>query len=162
MIPDVVIDTNVFRHSADERQGALGEAAKRFLELLQMCETQLCVDPGFDPDPARNRSYIAHEYYQHINFVHPAFAVIVLLGRAGRIIQVSRSVGQQAHKLIRQLVYDETDRIFVRVTFNTRSKTLVSHDFHHLPGQCRTTLLRRLGIIVTDAPAGCDSLRPDG
>lgn len=158
MLFDIVIDTNVFMHSADDRQDGVRETARAFLALLQGCGTRLCVDPGFHADPARNRSYIAHEYYEHIGFTHPAFAVIVLLGRAGRIAETSRSVGQKEGKVIRQLITDKTDRVFVQVTLNSRSKTLVSHDFRHIPPSRRQELRDQLDVNVTDAHAGCRNL----
>jgi hypothetical protein len=158
MLLDIVIDTNVFMHSADDRQDGICETARAFLALLQTCETSLCVDPGFHSERARNRSYIAHEYYEHIGFAHPAFAVIVLLGRAGRIVETSRLVGPREGKMIRRLVTDRTDRVFVQVTFNSQSKTLISHDFRHIPIASRRDLRGQLGVNVTDAQEGCQEL----
>lgn len=158
MLVDIVIDTNVFMHSADNRQFGFQKPARRLLDLLKKCDTKLCVDPGFHPDPARNRSYIGHEYFEHIRFVHPAFAVIVLLGRAGRIVETSKSVERRAQKIIRQLVTDKTDRVFVKVTFNSQSRTLVSHDFRHIPVRSRSKLRRQLTVEVTEALEGCRRL----
>jgi hypothetical protein len=157
VLVDLVIDTNVFMHSCDPRQKpALRDSAKLLLDLLEKCNTNLCVDEGFDPDEARNRSYIAHEYYEHIGFAHPAFAVIVLLGRAGRIVQVSRSVPRNENRIIRRLVHDRTDRVFIQVALNSQSRTLVSHDFGHIPLARRGQIEERLGVSVTDALDGCE------
>lgn len=65
MLEDLVIDTNVLMHannSKEERQ----EDTIKFLKKLLASDTFICVDEGFDPDEAKNKSKIIGEYYQYL------------------------------------------------------------------------------------------------
>jgi hypothetical protein len=150
MLIDVVLDTNVFLHSQDPRQN-LRVAAASLLERLSGCNVMLRVDEGFSVDPARNRSFIGHEYLTHVRFVDQAYALIVLLGRRGQIQETGKSVGAANQRALCRLISDKTDRVFVRVAFNSKSKTLVSHDFADFPTDRRAALRKQLQVATIDA-----------
>lgn len=157
MLFDVVVDTNVFLHSADSRQ-PLRVASREFLNRLLAGTTCLCVDEGFDIEETKNRSVIGCEYLANLRFVMPAFAIVVGLGTRGRIVRVKRTVDRRAAKKILQLLRNKTDRVFIKVTYNSRSHTFVSHDFRDLPPKKRDHLRHTLGVRTITAEAARESV----
>lgn len=157
MLVDLVVDTNVFQHSYDPRQ-QLRSAAARFFLKLESGQTLLCVDEGFDFDPARNRSLIGHEYVENITHGSPAFAAIVKLGISGRIRKLPRQVNPATNKVICQQVSNKPDRVFLKITFNSQSCTLVSHDFRDFSLRKRELFRKSIGIHIVTAKAANESL----
>lgn len=159
MLDDVVVDTNVFLHSVDTRfPGRVG--TMQFLLGLLSGDVHLCIDEGFDLDESRNRSYIGCEYFSQIRFVSLAWQIITTLGKDGRIRKVSRAVDAGSGKTIRRAVADKTDRVFVKVSCNSKSKALVSHDLRHFPDAARRGLRRSLGVNFYMAPDARPLVRP--
>lgn len=152
MLPDIVVDTNVFLHSADPRHRHR-VAAYKFLQKLKDGKTHLCIDEGFSIEECKNRSRIGCEYHDKIRFANAAaWGVIVFLGTKGRIRSVSGRLSAGPNKKIRMFVPDKTDRVFVKVSYNTQAKTLVSHDFTDFSQATRRELSQKLGVCFKIAP----------
>ena len=150
MLLDIVVDTNVLMH-ADNFQEPRQTDARAFLLSLRKSETLLCVDEGFDTDEAKNRSHIGSEYLEHLNFGMLGFAVVAHLASADRVREVPRTTPTAITRRIRMGVGNPRDRIFVRVAFNAKEKTLASHDFTHLPQQVRNALSETIGVDIYSA-----------
>lgn len=145
MLDDVVVDTNVFQHSADERQ-RMRVAARQFLIRLLAGKANLCIDEGFDLDESKNKSKIGCEYIANLRFVDSAFQILAALGAKGKIRRIKRTSEPGICKKIRILIHNKTDRTFIRVTYASRSQTFVSHDFEDFPAPTRSKLRLQLGV----------------
>lgn len=150
MLDDATVDTNVFLHAANEIEIRCA-ASKTFLQGLLAGKTVLCVDEGFDIVESRNRSAIGGEYHNQLRWVHTAFQIIAALGRQGRLQVIPRSVDAATARKINRLVCDKTDRIFLKVSYNSRSQTLVSHDFCDISVAKRNEIRRQVGVRTVDA-----------
>lgn len=152
LVIDIVIDTNIFMHSVNAQFPGQAETAE-FLGKVLDGTVFLCIDEGFDLDEAKNRSKIGSEYFDKVRFVDFAWHVIATMGKQGRIVKVTSKVAAACAKTIRRNVYDKTDRVFVQVSCNSRSKSLVSHDFTHFPDHVRAELCRAIGVDFSTAAA---------
>lgn len=150
MLSDIVVDTNVLMHASNFQEPRQADA-QSFLLSLQISETQLCVDEGFDINEAKNRSHIGSEYLNNLNIGMLGFAVVSYLAKSGRIRMVSRSVPPAISKKIRLRVGSAQDRVFVRVAFNSEDKTLASHDFTDLPQKTRNELSKKISVTILSA-----------
>jgi predicted nucleic acid-binding protein len=157
MLSDLVIDTNVLLHASNPNDPNFVRA-KVFLETLLSVSTILCVEEGFSPDRASNRSYIMGEYLDFLRAGTLGLAVIQTLAAKERIKGVERAVDEREAKKIRQRVYDKTDRIFVKVALNTKERVLVSHDFTHFANHVRSSLERDIGVSIIDCNICCPRL----
>ncbi len=113
----------------------------------------MCVDDGFDLNPSKNRSFIGHEYINNIVHGSMAFAVVVQLGISGRIRKLPKRVDRRTGKQVCQIIRNKLDRVFIKVTCNSQSRTLVSHDFNDFSRQKRTNLAKCVAISVITAQA---------
>lgn len=152
MLSDIVIDTNILMH-ADNKSETRREHCCRFLDALRHSDTRLCLDEGFDPDEARNRSQIYGEYRKHLRPGMLGFALVAHLARSRRIKTVSRQVSNHAAQKIRQSVRNPQDRIYLRVALNSSSKTLASHDFDDFAPRIREKLRRDICVTIITADA---------
>jgi hypothetical protein len=150
VLVDVTVDTNVFLHSANEGEQRC-EASREFLRGLLGGTACLCIDEGFDLEESRNRSIIGSEYLTNLRFVDPAFAIIVELGKRGRIIVLKKATDPATHRKILQLISNKIDRVFLKVSFNSRSQVFVSHDFTDFPEEKRARIRQELGVIAVEA-----------
>jgi len=152
VLVDVTVDTNVFLHSANEAEARCA-ASKEFLQGLLDGTASLCIDEGFDVDESRNKSIIGCEYLNNLRFVDPAFAVIVELGKKGRILGLKRTTDSATQKKIVRLITNKIDRTFLKVSYNSRSQVFVSHDYTDFQQTKRATIRTQLGVRAVDASA---------
>src|SRR5689334_4111585 len=128
MPSDLVIDTNVLLHAenhAEQRQAA----ALELIQCLLASNIAICVDEGFDPDQARNRSAIAGEYLLRLRFGSIGLNLVSTLASTGRVRQLPRRPETAKARRINQLLRNTYDRAFLGVACNSQDKILVSHDF---------------------------------
>lgn len=151
MLEDLVIDTNVFLHADDPRQGDRQVDAKALLDRLLEVSTCLAVDEGFDVDPARNRSHIGHEYLTYLTGVSTGMQVVVALATNDRLKVTPKRVDQPVRDKIKQLIKEKTDRPFLAVACNTASRKLCSHDFTDFQKSKRKTISKDLNVDVCEA-----------
>jgi predicted nucleic acid-binding protein len=149
---DVTVDTNVLMHAADPRE-ALREDAKTFLDRVKASDAKLCVDEGFSPIEANNRSQIGSEYLSKLPVGSIGHGLIAELAKFGRLAFISRSVPQGIASKINQAVKDKSDRVFARVAHNSTDKTLVSHDFAAFSKSTRKTSREEFKIRIIEASA---------
>ena len=153
MIPDIVIDTNVLMHAGNPDQDYFEDAVS-FLTTLQKKSILLCVDEGFDLDEAKNRSLIGGEYLTHLRFGSAGYNVIAVLAASRRIKECSKRVEARTRKKIDQLIRNPRDKTFVRVTCNSVSKILISHDNEDFPVSKRKLLKREIEVQIFTARTG--------
>jgi predicted nucleic acid-binding protein len=152
VLSDVVIDTDVMLH-AENPEVQRHSDSRRLLNELRSCETFLCLDEGFEPEESKNRSAIASEYLSRLP---PGSLGLILLSECAtsrRIRLLPTKVERAANRLINQLVYDPTDRKFVKVACNSNEKVVTTHDRHI--SDARAELNRRLAVRVLDAGECC-------
>lgn len=140
----MVIDTNVFVHSCNPANNLFAEAVA-FIENIRSGSTTVCVDEGLNINEAQNRSRIWSEYIEHVPAMSLAGELLAELLVNDRVFDVPTRVPQTVANLINQLVRDNSDRIFVKVSINSESAYLVSHDHAAFPRATRRAL-RKAGI----------------
>lgn len=150
MLDDVVVDTNVLLHAEDERQ-PFREDSQGLLADLVDGKARLCIDDGFDVDPAKNRSLIGGEYHDRVSPSCPSFGVLAELFRSGGVTFVPRGVPAAVKKSIEQSVRNKRDRTFICVAHNSSGKTLCSHDYTDLQPKKRKYLKEKTGVQVLTA-----------
>jgi hypothetical protein len=151
MMDDIVVDTNVLVHSSNPQE-AMCVAARQLIQRIGDSTVILCLDEGFDTDPAKNRSHIGYEYIQHVRHGSFAFGFILKLVSEQRIRALSRKVDTRSKRRICQSIRKPADRTFVFVTLNSLERTLVSHDFEDFSVNKRAYLEGELGIRIVTAP----------
>ncbi len=149
MLRDVVIDTNVWAH-ADNPNELRQRDAIAFVTALLGAATVLCVDEGFSLVESENRSKVGNEYLTHLAALPFASAALATLAGSGRLAFLDGRVPDAVRRMINRLVYDPTDRIFVKLAHCADSGVLCSHDYTHLPNDVRAKL-RRVGVDVLSA-----------
>lgn len=154
---DVVIDTNVLMHASDPRE-QLCPSARSLAQVILDTDIKICVDEGFDTDPAKNRSLIGNEYNTHIRFGTFAHGFILRLASERRIRTLSRNVERRVKKVILQRLRKPRDRVFVCVTTNSLERVLVSHDFEDFSEAKRADLRHELDIEIVTAAAALPRL----
>jgi hypothetical protein len=146
-LDDLVVDTNVLMHVDDPRQDHQ-EDAIALLQKLSAAATALCVDEGFDMDPAVNTSLIGGEYLQLLTGAHTALAIIAHMFASDRIRTVRRKVPQATKKSIEQCVRKKRDRTFIAVAHNSAEGILCSHDFEDMQKKKRNHIRRATGVQI--------------
>jgi predicted nucleic acid-binding protein len=149
MADDIVIDTNVLLHASDTRQEFHGDCLQ-FLTFMIECETKICLDNGWHPVEAKNRSKIMSEYLRFVQHGTVAHALMALLAQSMRIKVITTRVDQRSSKAINAYVRDPTDRCFVKVALNSQGRLLVSHDFAAMNAHCRKMLRDSISVDVVD------------
>lgn len=150
MLSDIVVDANVLVHANNpgepRHQHAIG-----FVGALASCTAALCIDPGFDLEPSRNRSLIGQEYLEYLHHGTAGYELVAHLAAWGRLRPVPREVERAIGRRITQLIRNKRDRTYLRVARNTKDRVLASHDFTDFSDGKRTTIAKELQIIVATA-----------
>ncbi|MCZ6704164.1 MAG: hypothetical protein O6940_14135 [Ignavibacteria bacterium] len=147
MISDITIDTNVLMH-ANNSQIEHRVSSIQTINAMLDSETMLCVDEGFSSIESKNRSSIGSEYLNNLQHGMLGFALITHLVNDERIKIVSKKTGTSVLRYINQKVINKKDRIFIRVTYNSDEKVLVSHDFEHFHENNRQSFNRDYNIKI--------------
>jgi len=159
MLIDVVVDTNIFLHAENTIEQRKAESVN-FLERLVQAETSLCVDEGFDWDSEpQNRSHIGSEYHNFIVETSLGYYVLTKLAGDGRIKLVKKKVSTQMGRIC-NCIKDATDRVFVKVAFNSEERILVSHDTEDLNQRVRERVSEELTVRFVNAMQGSTLLPP--
>jgi hypothetical protein len=158
VLVDIVVDANVFLHAHNPSSGRQDEC-QLFLALLRNCEAHICVDEGYDPIEAKNKSQIWAEYLKHLRFGMVAFEVVAHLARSSRIDVLPRRVSPSTARTIHRQVTKGPDRTYVKVAFNSQDRTLTSHDFADIPQTVRRRLRESLEINVISAADAVGALQ---
>lgn len=150
MLIDIVVDTNVLVHASNPNLPQ-SRCSLDLINSLLVASTQLCVDPGFDIDGARNRSQIGGEYMEHMQHGMMGYVLITEAASQRRIKPVSRNVNPGTNNRLRALGLPPIDRLFVKVASNSVERVLTSHDDRHFSDHVCDEIQRRLGVGVLDA-----------
>ena len=147
---DVVIDTNVLVHATNPNEDRFDDALT-LLGRISETEIKLCIDDGYNMDPARNGSHILAEYLEHIGLGSVPYVVLEQLALAGRIQEYNRRSDQATARKVNQLIRNKRDRTFINVAHQSVEKVLVSHDYIDYQVGKRDTIRRELGVDVIEA-----------
>lgn len=158
MLKDVVIDTNILMHASDPRQKFQG-ACVAFLKGIESSEIKICVDEGFSVRESDNRSIIGSEYLRHIRYGSLSYAVIFNLATKRRIKVLSKSVPKDVKRKIERSINNRHDRVYVKITYNSLSKALISHDFDDISQKVRDDLKDSFSLSIVIADVGVELLR---
>jgi hypothetical protein len=156
VISEIVLDTNVLAHCYNPIEERSSDALA-LVELVRNSTAALCVDDGFHPDEARNRSVIGAEYRTHLAFGTPGFYLIQHLAASGRIHIYPKRGDRETSRQINRVVRDRGDRVFLGVAWNSSDKVLVSHDYTDFSADKRDHLKREIGVCIVDSRECLDS-----
>jgi len=149
----IVMDTNVMAQGGNENPEGMGELSRASRELFTKlidADTIWCLDQGFSLDPAENHSQIMTEYLAKAPPGALGMAVLSELAASGRVSGLQRP-DLSIRRVIRQLVWDQSDWRFAEIAHSSAEKTLVTHDRTNFPEQCKRQLKRRIGVVVVEA-----------
>ncbi len=160
MLHDIVIDTCTLAHASNP-DSTFQEGSLSLIHEMLNCNTLLCIDEGFSLDPSINRSRIGLEYLKHLHFgmVGYNFLVRILSDYPDRFCQLPKGTDIATARWINQLVSDPGDKVFAKVTNNTRDKVLASHDFEHFQIRKRELFRREKNIHIVLASEGTELLK---
>jgi predicted nucleic acid-binding protein len=127
MIEDLVLDTNVLAH-ANNNQESRQQFSISLIKYLLSSTELVCVDPGFSFSSRHNSSFIASEYFKHLNTGTLGYAFLVEIAKNRRIKETSISVDRATAKKIIQRIGNKRDRTFIKTTINSINRILISHD----------------------------------
>lgn len=144
---DIVVDTNIFCH-ANNTGVNFHASAKRFLLRLSNSDTLLCIDEGFDPDEARNRSHIGSEYYNNLRHGSFAYSILLQIIRDKLVKLILKSQYTKHKSKVKRYVRNKTDRIFLCVTLVSNSGVLISNDFNDFQTSKRKFLKQILKVKI--------------
>jgi GTPase Era involved in 16S rRNA processing len=155
-VSSIVVDTNVFVHSCNHKNNRFNESVD-FLNRLKSSSVSICLDAGFDMTEAKNTSRIWSEYIAHIPDNSVAKELIAELFVSNRIKDVPTKVPIAIHKIINQNISDVSDRVFIKVSRNSQSISLVSHDHMAFPNKIRNEFRKKdIANIVICSEENCD------
>lgn len=144
---DIVIDTNIFCH-ADNRVVRFHASSKSFLFRLSKSDTLLCIDEGFDPDEAKNRSFIASEYYNNLKWNSFGYSILLKIINNKLYKLILKSQYKRHKRKARQYLRNKTDRIFLCVTLESNRRLMISNDFIDFQISKRKRLKKDLEVII--------------
>ncbi len=148
---DLVIDTNVLVHASNGQVPKQRHSINLIDYLLASSEV-ICIDDGFVWDDT-NRSFIGSEYRNHLKNGMLGYTFVVTMLAGKRFKECSRSVPVNISKKINQCIshLKPRDKTFLKVTYNSISKTLISHDNEDFHQSKRSHIIRQFKIEVMDA-----------
>ena len=151
MAKDVVIDTNIMVQSGDTGS-KYHEQSRDFLYCVLGSSLEMCVDHGFDlGNAATTSSLIGYEYNRHLPIGSPGHAFLLQMIDSQRLKFVNRMPSAAVNRIISALPIKSPDKNFVRVAYNSKDRTLVSHDYQDFTATNRKTIATKLGVRVLDA-----------
>ena len=136
VMANLVVDTNVFVHSSNPNNAYFSRSIE-LIDRIKSSDCVLCLDEGFDSEEASNRSRIWGEYLQFIPEASLARELLSHLLITNRVEDFSVKVTQNLHNEIKKKVSDPADIVFVKVSYNSQSVHLTSHDFAAFPQEVR-------------------------
>ena len=147
---DLTIDTCVLMHASDKRQPHQ-EAASQLINRILNSDIIICVDEGFVLEFSLNKSHIGAEYLEHLRFGTLGYILVATLAAKRRVKELPRRTKDNRDKIIRQLVFDSTDRKFLAVACNSSSHILYSHDGGFVNTPTRHGAATRLSVKILTA-----------
>lgn len=146
---DLVVDTCTLVHANSKTQ--YQESSIALIDKLLSNNTFLIVDDGFDLNEADNRSFIGLEYIKHLTPGMLGYSLLQYIALTNRFKFVSNTVPKATKNRIEQLIRNKKDRIFLRVSFNSEEKKLVSHDYTDYQKRKRKTIMQEMNVDILDA-----------
>jgi predicted nucleic acid-binding protein len=150
MIDDIVIDTNILVH-ADNNEEPRQEHCIAIIDKLYNSQQFLCMDEGFDVVESKNSSFIGYEYMKHLRFGMQGYALILKLVQEDRLRFVPKTIPASINNKINRTGIKKSDRVFVKVSFNSDNKILVTHDYEDFTTKVRGIIKNEVGVFVLDA-----------
>ncbi|MBS1528879.1 MAG: hypothetical protein JSU01_01120 [Bacteroidetes bacterium] len=156
---DIVIDTCTLVHANNPESGYQVHSMNLIQKMMEN-DTLLVVDEGFELDETTNKSYLALEYLKHLSLGMLGYNFIQFMALQQRIKFVSRKIPEASKHFIEQLISNKKDRMFLRVTYNSEEKIIVSHDYEDYKKGKRKKIRKEIGINIVDAEDVIESLTP--
>jgi hypothetical protein len=139
---DVVIDTNVLVHASNcnyEKQ----QDCIDFINSIMSSSEFMCID--------EYGGTIVGEYKRHLKPGMMGHTLFFKLIKDKRIKEIDRSIDAAINKKINQSGIIKSDRVFVRITYKSEDKILVSHDFDDFTNGRRNTFKKQLNILIIES-----------
>jgi len=147
---DIVLDTCTLVHANNEESDYQDDSIELINKLI-VNTTLIVVDEGFTLNETTNGSYIGLEYIKHLMPGMLGYILIQQIAQNQRFKFVSNEIPQADKNYIEQIIRNKKDRMFLRVTFNSDEKVLVSHDYTDYQMGKRKTIKKKLNLTILDA-----------
>jgi predicted nucleic acid-binding protein len=147
---DIVIDTCTLKNASDSKSKYF-EYSIEFIDKMLKNEIKCIVDEGFSLIEIENKSYIGLEYLKHLQPGTLGFKLVTHLASTDRMNFVSKDIPNNDKNFIEQKIRNKKDRMFLRVTYNSKTKILASHDFTDYQINKRKLLRKKLSISIVTA-----------
>ena len=154
---DIVLDTCTLVH-ADNPKSNYQASSIELIDKMFANEVLVTVDEGFTFDESTNQSYVGLEFIKHLKPGSLGYNLIVYLALSQRINFVSNVVPNSDKNYIEQIIRNKKDRMFLRITFNSNEKILISHDYTDYQVKKRGVIKKNLKINVLVASEIIDDL----
>lgn len=143
MVNDLVVDTNVLVHASNKSYCKQIHCIQ-LIERLQGSLESICMDTN---------GFIEFEYNKHVKHGSPAFALLLQLLNSNpvRIKYIDRDIPPHVNNKINRTGIKKSDRIFVRIAFNSTDKILVTHDYEDFTSKKRGYFNEEIGVRVIES-----------
>lgn len=148
MAKDLVIDTNILVY-LENKDYQFHQHCKEFSECFTQSSFLLCIDEGFDIMESKNNSYIWYEYMKHLPTGSKGHTFLIELARQSRIIERPKEIKNvTVRKKITQSPIKKSDKIFLKIAFNSETKLLVTDEHEDFTIEIRNKFKKEAGVII--------------
>lgn len=146
----IIIDTNVLVHANNQQELRHKYCVNLIMKLLAS-DKFIGLDPGFSIDGGINKSLIGSEYHKHLIYGSLGFSLLVEYFKNKRVKEIELSTDPAVSKKIMTRIRNKRDRTFLKVTYNSPKKILISHDFEDFSATNRKYFKKELSINIVEA-----------
>jgi len=147
MTKDLVIDTNILVY-LENKDYQYHERCIKFEEEFSESNFFMCFDEGFHFEESKNKSFIWYEYRKHLPIGSKGYTLILKLIQQGRLKFIPTKIDMRIRKIIIQSGIKDSDKYFVKITFNSKSKILITDEHEDFTIQKRKEFKKALKIHI--------------
>jgi hypothetical protein len=148
---DIIIDTCVLLHAGNPNEQRQQDS-KKLIDFILSSSVPLCIDEGWAVGDS-NRSLIVAEYNENLKSGMLGHYFLAAIFSRGQYQERSKSTPAAISAKINQLISHKKprDKTFLKVAYNSSSKTFASHDFEDFPDKKRNNIKTDLGVRIVTA-----------
>jgi hypothetical protein len=146
---DVVVDTNVLAHSANESSVEHADSIEFLVWLSEEPHRFWALDDNGKSAPMLQTSLLWAEYQGTLSPSSTAMLLFQQVIAAGRLCFAERPRKSQRTTIMELLPRNRKDRVVLGAAVNTGSKWLVSNDYADFTADVRARCLNELGVRIS-------------
>lgn len=146
MMKELVIDTNVIVHAHNEAN-LYHESALACLTSVLQSKINICVDDDFQ-FINNNSSVIISEYIQHVRSGTYGYYFLLQMASNGRITVYQKKNYNKEKALLRKIIPNKHDIIFLIITLASHDKYFISNDYNDFNTTIRNEIKRKYDTTI--------------